>query len=117
MRGETFSALSALLDGELVRPEEVAQAIETAGARRFLLDSARLRWEVGKTTAPNAKWLELTWNRLGRRKGAWLATAGIAATLALASVLFVSLAIDTEGETIPEPDRVILLEYGRDWVG
>ena len=117
MSDRELETLSAFVDGEAVDPDGLALALATADARDFLVDCARLRAEVRTTESPSTSWIDATRHRLSGRPPLWLAAAGVTAVL-LAGMLWIARpTTTTEAEVLPEPDRVIKLERGRDWIG
>ena len=117
MDREDLEALSAFVDGERVRPAKVTTALRNPDASEFLVGCALIRWELGEVERPRASWVHETRRRLSSRAPVWLAAAGIAATLLFGALWISRPPTNIEAESLPEVDRVIRLERGRDWSG
>ena len=117
MSERSWEELSAFIDGERVEPREVARALQLPGASAFLVDCAELRKQVGTTAEPRQLWAAKTRRRLSGRRG-WLAAAVVTLALGGAAIWTAARFPTPAGETAPpQPDRVIELERGRDWIG
>lgn len=117
MEHNELEVLSALVDGERVDPAELSGALEIGQAKSFLVDCARLRWQLGQSEPPRSSWVRETRRHLAGRAPVWLAAAGIAATLLIGMLVIGRQAPNQVPEGLPEPDRVIRFEPGRDWSG
>lgn len=117
MKPEPFETLSALIDGEMVEPESLAVDLAKPGATDFLIDCARLRLESRAIDVPRPSWAHETRHRLARRPPTWLAAAGIAAALLVGMLWLARPSTSVDAEVLPQPDRVLQFERGRDWSG
>jgi negative regulator of sigma E activity len=116
---EDFEVLSALIDGERVEPESVDCALARPGGASFLVDCVRLRETLRDEARPHPTFTRNTSKRLGLSPTPrhWLVAAGLAAALVAAVLWLARPAPRPAVETMPEPDRVIRLVPGRDWIG
>ena len=124
MNDDAVVILSALMDGEVVRPEALADALLVPGARETLVDFARLRAEVGADESrPSGAFYAAIHHVLGTRarprRGAWRVLQGVAAAivLALAAVGALSLPerIAAGRDEPPRATRVLRFTPGVDW--
>lgn len=126
MNESSFEILSALVDGEAVRAEEVAAALELPGAHGALVDYVRLREAVDSDPArPSDAFAARIRRRIPdldrpetRRRGRaalWAAAALLAVLLPLGTYLLSSPPA-ANAPPAPEPNHVLTFEPGVDWV-
>jgi hypothetical protein len=125
MNDDAVAILSALVDGESVSPDALADALLAPGARETLVDFARLRAELAADESrPSATFIASMHEVLGRRHGGGPAVGralrGLAAAvfMALAVVGTISLPTWFEHRGADEPPRatrVLQFTPGVDW--
>ena len=126
MNENSFEVLSALVDGEAVRAEELAAALELPGAHSALVDFVRIREAVENdparpTDAFHARigrrlpQLERSDGSRGRRAARWAAVAALAVLIPLGVYMISQPAADTARPQAPEPTHVLSYEPGVDW--
>jgi hypothetical protein len=106
--------LSALIDGEAVDADTVADALEIAANRRLLVDFLRLRGSVQAEDDAPAKWRPDRLMSAGvpraERRRAWMRIAAMLALLTAGGLgaTWVEGLLTREGP--PEPTRVVQLQ-------
>lgn len=124
MNDDAMVILSALVDGDPVPPDALADALLAPGAREALVDFARLRAEVGADESrPSTAFYSAIHQGLGTRprprRTVWRALQGVAAAvvLALAAVGAMSLPerFAAGGDQPPRATRVLPFTPGVDW--
>ena len=106
--------LSALIDGEAVDADAVADALESRANRKLLVDFLRLRVSVQAEDDAPPTWRadRLKSIRLshGERRRAWLRTAAVLALLAVGGLGATWVEGLLTRERPPEPTRVVQLQ-------
>ena len=125
MSPDPLEILSALLDGEVVAPEALAEALLAPGAREALVDFAGLRAELAADDSVPSPALHRAMDKiLGRSRGhgrpVWrlLQSAAAVVVLALAALGVLSLRTRFYGrgpEEPPQATRIIQFTPGVDW--
>lgn len=111
--------LSAFVDGEELRAEELARALASPGGRETLIDFVRLRERMARDDAtPSADWYARVGQHVGRRlpvrSNAWLLAAAATAVLVLGGWALMR-DNNPSGPVPPVPDRQIEFEPGTEW--
>jgi hypothetical protein len=106
--------ISALIDGEAVDADAVADALEIAANRRLLVHFLRLRVSVHADDDAPPKWradrLTLTGPPRVERSRAWLRTAAVLALLTVGGLGATWVEGLLTRERPPEPTRVVELQ-------